>query len=121
MKRRLLVLCGVLMVVVASIGIFVPLLPTTPFLLIAATCFLKSSNRMYQWLLSNRIYGKYIKNYIEKKGVPVRIKILTLILLWAGISFSFFIATDNVWIRVALVLVLLGVSTHILLIRNKNS
>jgi len=119
LKKRLFFLCGIMLVIVATIGIFVPLLPTTPFLLLAAACFLKSSDRAYQWLLNNKIYGKYIRNYIEKKGIPLRIKVFTLLLLWISIAYAFLFATDHVWVRAALLIVLAGVSTHILLIRTK--
>jgi uncharacterized protein len=118
-KRGLYIFCGISLVIVGTIGIFVPLLPTTPFLLLAAACFLKSSDRAYYWLLNNKIYGKYIRNYIEKKGVPLKIKIFTLILLWFSIAYAFLFVTNNVWVRAALLIVLVGVSMHILLIRTK--
>jgi uncharacterized protein len=117
MKRNLLLVCGLFCVVLATIGIFVPLLPTTPFLILASVCFLKSSEKAYQWLITNRFYGRYIAGWIEKKGIPMRVKLFSLVLLWTGIGVSFFYGTENMWIRTVLVIVLFAVSLHILLIK----
>ena len=115
--RGLLILAGTLFVVLGILGIFIPLLPTTPFLLLAAACYAKSSKRFYNWLLSNRWFGNYIKNYREKKGVPSRVKIGALSLLWVTILASGLLATDNLLVRVILILIAVGVTVHILSIR----
>ncbi len=69
--RTLLIVCGTLCVGLAVVGIFVPILPTTPFLLLAAVCYARSSQRFLAWLLTNRWFGSYIKNYREGRGIPV--------------------------------------------------
>ena len=99
------------------IGIFVPVLPTTPFLLLAAACYARSSQRFYDWLLSNKYFGNYIRNYLERKGVPLKVKVLTIILLWITIGSSVAFAVQSFVVRLILVLIALGVSIHILCIR----
>jgi uncharacterized membrane protein YbaN (DUF454 family) len=71
-----------------AIGIVFPILPTTPFLLAAAACFCKSSKRMYSWLMNNKWFGEYIKNYKEGRGLPLKTKITALVVLWVTIGFS---------------------------------
>ena len=104
---------------IGIIGIFVPILPTTPFLLLAAFCYARSSNRFYRWLVNNRLFGAYIKNYIEGRGMPLKIKALTIILLWISIGVTLTFGVQNTAIRVALILIALGVTVHISMIKAK--
>ncbi|NIM98306.1 MAG: DUF454 family protein [candidate division Zixibacteria bacterium] len=115
--KGVLIFAGTLFVGLGVLGIFLPLLPTTPFLLLAAACYAKSSKRFYDWLLGNRWFGNYIKNYREKKGVPSRVKIAALSLLWVTILASGLVATDNLFVRVILILIAVGVTVHVLSIR----
>jgi uncharacterized membrane protein YbaN (DUF454 family) len=85
-KRRFLILAGTILTSLGIIGIFIPILPTTPFLLLAAACYMRNSERFYKWLINNRIFGTYVRNYIEGRGMPIRIKVFTIILLWATIG-----------------------------------
>lgn len=101
------------------IGIFVPLLPTTPLLLLAAACFMRSNHRLYQALIGHKVLGLYIKNYMEKRGIPNKIKLFSITLLWAGILSSAVFATDKLWLRILLVSIAIAVSIHIMLIRKK--
>ncbi len=103
--------------VLGIIGIIVPILPTTPFLLLAAVCYIRSSQRFYDWLLNNRFLGLYIKNYTQGKGMPLRAKIFTVILLWITIGLSMWFAVQGVVIRVILILVAVGVTIHIVRIK----
>ena len=118
-KRRLLIGAGTLCVGLGIIGVFVPILPTTPFLLLAAACYMRSSERFYQWLINNRIFGAYVRNYIEGRGMPVRIKIFTVVLLWLAIGLSITFGVQNTAIRVVLICVAIGVTIHIYLIKKK--
>jgi uncharacterized membrane protein YbaN (DUF454 family) len=118
-KRRLLLVAGTLSTGLGIIGIFIPLLPTTPFLLLAAACYMRSSERSYQWLINNRIFGAYIRNYIEGKGMPVRIKIFTILLLWLAIGLSITFGVQNIVIRIVLICVAIGVTVHIGLIKKR--
>ena len=87
-KKPCLIVIGWICVVLGVIGIVVPLLPTTPFLLLAATCFAKSSDRFYQWLIGHPWFGKYIENYRNGLGIPMKVKIVTILMLWLSIGFS---------------------------------
>ena len=117
LKRRLFVVVGTIALVLGIIGIIIPVLPTTPFLLLAAICYLRGSQRLYNALLGNRFVGSYIQNYLEGRGMPLKMKIWTLTLLWIAIVCSALLATDSLIIRIILAVVLVGVSIHILLIK----
>jgi uncharacterized membrane protein YbaN (DUF454 family) len=82
---------GVLSVGLGTLGIFVPLLPTTPFLLLAAACFVRSSDRLHDWLLNHRIYGPVIRGYREHRALPVSSKVTILLFTWAAILTSVWI------------------------------
>ncbi len=112
--RLLLIIVGTFFVSLGIVGIFIPILPTTPFLLLAATCYAKSSQRFYHWLLSNRWFGAYIDNYRQKRGMPLKIKIVTVALLWITIGVSAAFAVQSLTVRIILVLIAVGVSIHIL-------
>ena len=118
-KKRLLIVAGTVSTAIGIIGIIVPILPTTPFLLLAAACYLHSSERLYRWLLGNRWLGTYIRDYIEGRGMPVKTKLFTLVLLWAAIGLSVAIGTQNTVLRIILALVAIGVTLHIVFIKVK--
>ena len=118
LKRKLLVIAGTIFTGIGVIGILVPILPTTPFLLLAAACYIRSSQSFYNWLLNNRLLGIYISNYVQGKGMPLRAKAFTIILLWVTIGFSIWFMAQDTLIRIILVTVAAGVSTHIILIKN---
>jgi uncharacterized membrane protein YbaN (DUF454 family) len=114
LKRRIFVIIGSIFLTIGVIGIIVPILPTTPFLLLAAICYMRGSQRLYNALLSNRFMGTYIKNYLEGKGMSLKIKIWTISFLWVAIILSAAFVTDSLIIRVVMALVLIGVTLHIL-------
>jgi len=118
-KRRLLIGAGTLCTGLGIIGIFIPILPTTPFLLLAAACYMRSSERFYQWLINNRIFGAYVRNYIEGRGIPIRIKIFTILLLWLTIGLSITFGVQNTIIRIVLICIAIGVTAHISLIKKR--
>ena len=117
--RIMWVVTGTFFLVIGLIGIAIPLLPTTPFLLLAAACYLRGSWRMYSWLLGNRLFGKYLKDYYEKKGVPIRAKIGSVIFLWCTISLSIMIIGDLI-LGIVLVIVAAGVTLHLALLKTRN-
>ena len=86
--RALWFIAGTICVVLGAVGIVLPILPTTPFLLAAAACYYKSSERMHRWLLNNKWFGEYIRNYTEGRGLPMKTKIAALTVLWITIVFS---------------------------------
>jgi hypothetical protein len=111
--RWLLVAVGTLAVALGVIGIFIPILPTTPFLLLAAFCYARSSERFYRWLLSNRWFGAYLTNYREGRGMALRDKLLTLTALWLAIGSSIAFAVPSPWGKAALTLIALAVTVHL--------
>ena len=115
--RILLVIAGTVCVGLGIVGIFVPVLPTTPFLLLAAACYARSSQRFHSWLLNNKWFGSYIRNYLEKKGITLRAKIITLSLLWITIGVTISFAVETFALKLILGIIAIGVSIHILSLR----
>lgn len=99
------------------LGIPLPVLPTTPFLLVSAWCFGRSSEPLLRWLLTNRLFGNYLRLYVENRGIPRRVKIYILILLWTTIGLSAFLAVSVWWLRIVLITIAAGVTLHVLRIR----
>lgn len=103
---------GVIFVSIGVIGIFVPLLPTTVFLLIAAACFNKGSEKFHHWLINNKLLGPYIANYKQNKGIPLSTKIRTIVLLWVTLSISAYIV-DRIHVTIILLAVAIGVTVFL--------
>lgn len=107
---------GSLLVAIGVLGIFLPLLPSTVFFLMALGCYGKSSHSAYRWMTTNRLFGQSLREYREEKGATLGTKVVSLLWLWGGIGLSeYFI--DNLWIRLALIAIALGVSAHLVLLR----
>ena len=117
LKRRLLIIAGTISTAIGIVGIFVPILPTTPFLLLAAACYLRSSQKFYHWLLNNRFIGAYVRNYLQGRGMPLKVKIITIVLLWITITCSVIFAVQGLIIRIILLIIAIGVTVHIVLIK----
>lgn len=115
--RTLLILAGTLCVILALIGILLPILPTTPFLLLAAVCYARSSDRFYDWLMNNAIFGTYIRNYREGRGIPLKQKVITIGLLWLSIGYAAWQVAPQWWLKLVLVGIAAGVTLH--LVRTK--
>ncbi len=107
-------LLGALFLVLAILGIFLPVLPTTPFLLLSAALFYKGSGRYYRWLMQHPRLGPYIENYRKYKAIPLKTKIFSVSLLWITILISVLFVLEIHWLRIVLLLIALGVSIHIL-------
>lgn len=114
LRRWALIIAGTFFVGLGIIGIFLPLLPTTPFLLLAAACYARSSKRFYNWLLNNRWFGNYIKNYRERRAVPLRIKVLSISFLWIAIGYAVIFVVHILLGRIIMILIIIGVTIHIL-------
>ena len=114
--RLLFVFIGSLFVGLAIIGIFLPGLPTTPFLILAAYFYIRSSNKLYNWLINNKILGVYIKGYLSGKGMPLRAKIISLMLMWIFGSFAvLFGIPDYLFFVKIIVFIILLIGTIFLL------
>ncbi len=111
--KLFLIGCGSLSVALGVIGIFVPLMPTTVFLLLGAACYARSSERFYQKLINSRWLGSYIRNSREGRGMSRRQKVSTLVLLWVGIGISAVWSVDAWWIRGLLLLIATSVTIHV--------
>jgi uncharacterized membrane protein YbaN (DUF454 family) len=108
------IISGTVSLMLGIIGIFVPLLPTTPFLLLSAAAYFRGSARLYNWLLNHKYLGAYIRSFRENRAIPLYAKIASITLLWATIGYGALFLGLPVWIRIALGLVAAGVTWHIL-------
>lgn len=115
-----LLIAGTIFLAVGAVGVILPVLPTTPFLIVAAWCYARSSQRCYRWLTGNRVFGRYLCDYLEGRGVPPRVKAVALAFLWVvmGVSAVFF--TDRLWLRILLGVIALGVTVHVLTIKARD-
>ncbi|MCK4961561.1 MAG: YbaN family protein, partial [Anaerolineales bacterium] len=95
LKRRLLIAAGTISTAIGIVGILVPVLPTTPFLLLAAAFYLRSSQKLYDRLLNNRFIGAYVRNYLQGRGMPWKVKMVTILLLWITITCSIIFAVQG--------------------------
>jgi uncharacterized membrane protein YbaN (DUF454 family) len=108
-----LIVCGSIAVTLGVIGIFVPLMPTTVFLLLAAACYARSSERFYRKLVNSRWLGGYIRNSREGRGMSRREKTVTLVMLWAGIGASMVWSIHSLWLEALLLVVAISVTVHV--------
>ncbi len=111
--RWLLIAAGTFSVFLGLLGIILPLLPTTPFLLLAAASYAKSSEKFYHWLINNRFFGSYIKNYRDGKGIPLRVKITAISFLWTTILITAVFFIPVIAVKILLIVIAVGVTVHI--------
>src|SRR5688572_24654596 len=114
--RPLLIAAGVVLVAVGAVGIFVPLLPTTIFLILAAACFGRSSPGAYRWLTTNRAFGPILRDYNEGRSASLRTKVFSIAFLWLGLGLTAWWLW-NPWVDVGLVVVGLAVTWHVARLR----
>ncbi|MDL4841931.1 YbaN family protein [Aquibacillus rhizosphaerae] len=112
--RYILIISGTLFLVLGLLGIILPILPTTPFLLLTAYCYGKSSEKLHNWLLDNKLLGKYIKQFKKGEGIPLRAKIIIILLLWTSTSYTIFFLIPIVFVKVILCIVVIWVTYYIL-------
>lgn len=115
--KYLLIVSGCIFLFLGIIGIFVPLLPTTPFLLLAASCFFKSSEKLYRWLTGHKVLGRPIIYYRQFNAISLRTKVFSITLLWITIGYSVFYFSFSPVLRVLLAVIAIGVTIHILKLR----
>lgn len=116
--RALLIGFGWTAVGLGVAGAVLPLMPATPFFLLAAWCFARSSPRFHDWLMGHPVFGQIIAAYRDRKGMSVRHKAMTLLSLWLAIGVSAYLV-PLLWVRVLLIAIALGVSVHILRMRTR--
>lgn len=112
--KTLYITLGTVSLALGILGIFLPLLPTTPFLLLTAALYFKGSPRLYQWLLNHKYLGPYIRNFRENKAIPLRAKVISLLLMWGTMLYCIFFLIPLVWVNILLFLIAAGVTYHIL-------
>lgn len=113
MVKNLYIFAATICVGLGLVGTFVPLLPTTPFLLLAIFLYMHSSKAGVKMILRNRILSPYVKSYFSKEGIPAAILMRTLLLLWLTMGSCIIWATSNIFIRTGLATVAIGVTIHL--------
>ena len=116
MKTAYIIL-GTISLVLGFIGIFLPLLPTTPFLLLTSALYFRGSPRLYQWLLNHKYLGTYIRNFRENKAIPLRAKIYSLLLMWGSVLYCIFFLIPLMGVKILMFLIAMGVTRDILSFR----
>ena len=119
--KRLFFALAWLCVALGFLGVFLPLLPTTPFLLLALFLFARSSPRWRIALMKHRLLGPYIRGYASNEGLSIRTKATTLAVMWAAMLFSVVFIVRTPWLRILLLAIAVGVSVHILLKKTRRS
>lgn len=112
-KRILYLLLGWLSLITGIIGIFLPLLPTTPLVLLAAWCFSKSSERFHTWLLEHKFFGPIVKDWQSSDGIPRQARNRAIIFMWLGMGISIWVVS-RFWATIGLIFIGLCVSTYLL-------
>lgn len=113
--KLILAILGMISLGIGLVGIVVPLLPTTPFLLLAAALFMRSSDRLYLWLTTNRMCGEYIRNYRENKQMPLRAKVISISLVWISLLYcTFFVVPELLYLQILLIALAIAVTWHLL-------
>lgn len=115
-KKSLFIVIGSISLALGVIGIVVPILPTTPFLLLSCFCYLRSSKRLYDRLMQHRVFGKYIYNYVTYRAITIKAKVISMVWLWTSLIISM-IFVANLHTRLILAVVGIGVTVHFLVMR----
>lgn len=111
-----LIFAGTVFVGIGILGIFLPLLPTTVFFLLAAWCYARSSKTFYNKLMHNKLTGRYIKSYKEGRGTTLKSKLISLFFLWGSISYSSLYFATGIYVQLLLLIIALSVTIHLLTI-----
>lgn len=118
--RRLYTGFGLISLSLGVIGVFLPLLPTTPFILLSGFLFARGNEKLNIWLRNHKMFGQIIKDYHEDKSIPLHAKILALTLMWASILYATIVAANGkLWLQILLLVIATSVSIHILSFKTK--
>lgn len=112
--RWLLIYAGGFCTVLGVAGIFLPLIPTVPLLLLAAACFARSSPRCYNWLIDHPRLGPIVTAYLDGSGIPIRAKLIAITTIWFSISLSLYFAMPPDWVRIGLLGIAGGITLYLL-------
>lgn len=119
--KSILVGIGTLSVFLGVIGLFLPIMPTTPFLLLAGACYMRSSEKHHKRLIENKWLGPYLRDYYENKGIPLHAKILSIFFLWISLTVSMVFFAKFLWARLIMIVVGLGVTAFLLMQKTKKT
>mgnify|MGYP006050624859 FL=1 len=114
MKSKFLIFIGSLSLFLGLLGIALPLLPTTPFLLLSATCYFHGSDKLYHWLMAHPTLGPYIHSFREEKAIPLRAKVVSVTMVWVTLLYCIFFVVNSLWIKLLLLFLAIAISWHIL-------
>ena len=114
LMKWLLTILGCVSLGLGILGIFLPVLPTTPFLLLSAALFLRSHSVLYEWLMNHPKLGPYIKNFMEHKSIPLHVKIVSVVMVWLTLLNCAIFVADHLVFRLIFILIAAGVTIHIL-------
>lgn len=120
MKKTCYNIAGTVALLLGVVGIFLPLLPTTPFLLLASACYMRGSDRMHQWLMNQRHLGPYLRSYQQGRGIPLRAKITALALMWTSLTVSIWLVPLP-WVRALLLVPGIAVTIYLYRMRTLSS
>ena len=110
----ILTILGLLSLGLGIAGAFVPVLPTTPFLLLAAALFMKGNRKLYDWLMNHPKMGVYISNFVVHKAIPMRVKVMSVTTVWLTLLFCTFFVAEHLLLRLLFIAIAIGVTIHIL-------
>jgi uncharacterized membrane protein YbaN (DUF454 family) len=113
--KIILIILGTISFGLAVAGIFLPLLPTTPLLLLAAALWLKSSDRLYEWLINHKVFGEYIRNFRIHRAIPLKVKVYAVTMVWVTIGYCIFAVVNKYWwAQLLMTLLAIAITWHIL-------
>ena len=119
MMKIVYMILGSISLVLGTIGIFLPLLPTTPFYLLTAWLYMRSSPKLYSRVMNNKYFGTIVRDFQVEKSISLKTKIITVSILWITILLSAFLAVSLWWVRLLLFAIATGVTIHVLSYRTK--
>ena len=112
--KYLLIFLGSLSLALGVIGIILPVLPTTPFLLLAAALYVRSSEKLYQWLINQKYLGTYIRNFREHKAIPLHAKIISISMIWITLIYCTITVSEEIWVKALFLILATTITWHIL-------
>ena len=112
--KYILIVLGSLSLVLGVIGIFLPLIPTTPLLLLSAALYIRSSEKLYLWLINQKHLGAYIRNFRENKAIPLRAKIISVSMVWITLIYCTITISEQIWVKSLFIILAIGITWHIL-------
>lgn len=112
--RWILICCGWVSIVSGVVGIFLPLIPTIPFLLLAAACFARSSERFHTWLIDHNHLGPLLRSYLHGGGIPLKAKKVAIGMVWVSFPASAFLFVPVVWVKIVLMVIATGITLYLL-------